>query len=133
MSVVQRGQGEQARFPWIQTPNVDRMATEGVWFRNAFVVNSRCAPSRASFLTGCYGQLNGVVHNHTEFPVNNVTYATELRKAGCVTGYFGKWHMGRQSGQRPGFDFSASFVGQGKWRGRSRKHHRPCCGTERGL
>jgi N-acetylglucosamine-6-sulfatase len=55
MSVVQGAQGEQARFPWIQTPNMDRMAAEGVYFRNAFVVNSLCAPSRASFLTGCYG------------------------------------------------------------------------------
>ncbi|MCH5376887.1 MAG: sulfatase-like hydrolase/transferase, partial [Planctomycetes bacterium] len=48
MSVVQRAQGEQARFPWIQTPNMDRLAAEGVCFRNAFVVNSLCAPSRAS-------------------------------------------------------------------------------------
>jgi arylsulfatase A-like enzyme len=115
MSSVQRAQGEQARFPWIRTPNMDRLAAEGVCFRNAFVVNSLCAPSRASLLTGCYGYLNGVVNNHTEFPVGNVTYATELRKAGYVTGYVGKWHMGRQSGQRPGFDFSASFVGQGRY------------------
>jgi len=115
MSCVQKEQGERARFPWLQTPNMDRIAAEGVRFRNAFVVNSLCAPSRASFLTGCYGHRNGIVNNHTEFPAGNVTHATLLRAAGYATGYIGKWHMGRQSGQRPGFDYSASFVGQGKY------------------
>lgn len=115
MSVVQKEQGEKARFPWLKTPNLDRIAGEGVRFRNAFVVNSLCAPSRATFLTGCYGQINGVRNNRTPFPVDNVTHATLLRKAGYTTGYIGKWHMGQQRGQRPGFDFSASFIGQGKY------------------
>lgn len=115
MSCVQREQGEQARFPWFQTPNMDRLAAEGIRFRNAFVVNSLCAPSRATFLTGCYGHRNGIVNNHTDFPAANVTHATVLRSAGYTTGYIGKWHMGGQSGQRPGFDYSASFVGQGKY------------------
>lgn len=113
MGVVQREQGERARFPWLRTPSMDRVAAEGVRFRNAFVVNSLCAPSRACFLTSQYSHLNGVANNHTPFPVDSVTHATELRKAGYKTGYFGKWHMGGQTGQRPGFDFSASFVGQG--------------------
>ena len=115
MSVVQKEQGEKARFPWLKTPNMDRLAGEGVRFRNAFVVNSLCAPSRASFLTGCYGHVNGVRNNQTPFPVDNVTHASLLRQAGYVTGYVGKWHMDRQSGQRPGFDYSASFVGQGQY------------------
>ncbi|MBM3860841.1 MAG: sulfatase [Verrucomicrobia bacterium] len=115
MSCVQKEQGERARFPWFQTPNMDRLAAEGVRFRNAFVVNSLCAPSRASFLTGCYGHRNGIVNNHTPFPENNVTHATLLRAAGYATGYVGKWHMGSQSGKRPGFDYSASFTGQGKY------------------
>ena len=115
MSVVQKEQGEKGRWPWIQTPNMDRLAREGARFRNAFVVNSLCAPSRATFLTGCYGYVNGVVNNHTPFPENSVTYATQLRQAGYTTGYVGKWHMGNQSGQRPGFDFSASFIGQGRY------------------
>src|SRR6266566_1579259 len=63
MGVVQREQGERARFPWFQTPNMDRMAAEGVRFRNAFVVNSLCSPSRASFLTGQYSHTNGVIDN----------------------------------------------------------------------
>ncbi|HEY3900497.1 MAG TPA: sulfatase-like hydrolase/transferase [Chthoniobacter sp.] len=113
--VVQQEQGEKGRWPWIQTPNIDRLAREGARFRNAFVVNSLCSPSRASLLTGCYGYLNGVVNNHTAFPVDNITYATQLRAAGYYTGFIGKWHMGNQSGQRPGFDYSASFVGQGHY------------------
>ncbi len=115
MSVVQKEQGEKGRFPWLKTPNMDRLAAEGVRFRNAFVVNALCAPSRASVLTGCYGHVNGVVNNHTPFPAANTTCTTLLRGAGYTTGYVGKWHMGSQSGQRPGFDFSASFVGQGKY------------------
>jgi len=115
MGVVQREQGERARFPWFQTPSMDRLAAEGVRFRNAFVTLSLCAPSRAAFLTGRYNHLNGVIDNGTPFPVDAVTHASQLRAAGYRTAYFGKWHMGRQSGKRPGFDYSASFVGQGRY------------------
>ncbi|MFN3924993.1 MAG: sulfatase-like hydrolase/transferase, partial [Pseudarthrobacter sp.] len=115
MSVVQREQGEKARFPWLKTPNLDRLASEGVRFRNAFVVNALCAPSRATFLTGKYGHVNGVANNHTPFPTDNVTHASLMRTAGYRTGYVGKWHHGSQRGQRPGFDYSASFIGQGKY------------------
>ncbi len=115
LGVVQREQGEKGRFPWFLTPNMDRLAAEGVRFRNAFVTSSLCSPSRACFLTGQYNHLNGVANNRTPFPTNSVTYASLLRAAGYRTGYIGKWHMGSQSGQRPGFDFSASFVGQGHY------------------
>lgn len=115
LGVVQREQGDRARFPWLQTPHMDRLAAEGLRFRNAFVTLSLCAPSRAAFLTGRYNHVNGIANNHTDFPTQSQTYATVLRQAGYVTGYVGKWHMGSQSGQRPGFDFSASFVGQGKY------------------
>ena len=115
MGVVQREQGERDRFPWFQTPNIDRLAAEGVRFRNAFVTLALCAPSRAAFLTGRYNHLNGVINNHTPFPVDSVTHASQLRAAGYTTAYIGKWHMGQQRGQRPGFDYSASFVGQGRY------------------
>jgi arylsulfatase A-like enzyme len=115
MSVVQREQGARARFPWFQTPHMDRLAAEGIRFRNAFVVNSLCSPSRACFLTSRYSHLNGVANNHTPFPVDNVTHATLLHAAGYTTGYIGKWHMDGQRGQRPGFDYSASFIGQGRY------------------
>jgi len=115
MSVVQLEQGEQARFPWFMSPNMDRLAAGGVRFRNAFVTLSLCAPSRAAFLTGRYNHLNGITNNHTPFPETSVTHATLLRAAGYKTAYIGKWHMGEQRGQRPGFDYSASFVGQGSF------------------
>jgi len=115
MGVVQAEQGEKARFPWLKTRNMDRLAQEGVRFRNAFVVNSICSPSRASFLTGQYGHHNGVTDNVSHFPVENVTYASLLTEAGYATGYFGKWHMGEQSGKRPRFTTSASYIGQGQY------------------
>lgn len=115
MSVVQKEQGEKGRFPWLKTPNMDRLAAEGVRFRNAFVTLPLCAPSRASFLTGQYNHLNGVANNHTPFPENNVTHASILSDAGYETAYIGKWHHNGQRGKRPGFKYSASYIGQGKY------------------
>src|SRR5437762_12189097 len=107
MGVVQREQGERARFPWFQTPNMDRIAAEGVRFRNAFVTLSLCAPSRAAFLTGRYNHLTGIFDNHTPFPETSVTHATLLGAAGYKTAYIGKWHMAGQRGKRSGLDYSA--------------------------
>jgi len=115
MGVVQKEMGEKGRYPWFQTPNMDRLAAGGVRFRNAFVTLSLCSPSRAAFLTGQYNHLNGVANNVTPFPENSVTYASLLREAGYKTAYVGKWHFGSQKGRRPGFDYSASFLGQGKY------------------
>ncbi|MGB1129006.1 MAG: sulfatase family protein, partial [Haloferula sp.] len=113
MSVVQREQGKRARFPWLKTPHMDRLASEGVRFRNAFVTLSLCSPSRAAFLTGTYNHTNGIITNSAPLPDEAVTHASLLREAGYRTAYIGKWHMGKQRGQRPGFDYSASFIGQG--------------------
>ena len=115
MGVVQKEQGERARFPWFESPAMDRLAAEGVRFRNAFVTLSLCSPSRAAFLTGRYNHVNGIINNDTPLPDDAETHATLLRAAGYRTAYFGKWHMGEQRGQRPGFDHSASFVGQGTY------------------
>ena len=113
MGVVQREQGERGRYPWFETPALDRLAAGGVRFRNAFITHSICSPGRAGFLTGQYTHVNGIMDNDTPFPADAVTHATLLRDAGYRTAYFGKWHMGNQQGPRPGFDHSASFVGQG--------------------
>lgn len=115
LGVVQKEQGDAARFPWFDTPNLDRLAAEGARFRNAFVTLSLCSPSRAAFLTGRYNHANGIVDNKTPLPTDAVTYASLLREAGYTTGYVGKWHMDGQKGQRPGFDWSASFIGQGRY------------------
>jgi arylsulfatase A-like enzyme len=115
VGAVQREHGERARFPWFTSPNMDRLAAEGVRFRNAFVTLSLCAPSRAAFLTGRYNHLNGITDNGTPFPADAVTHATVLRAAGYRTAYIGKWHMGNQRGQRPGFDYSASFIAHGRY------------------
>jgi arylsulfatase A-like enzyme len=115
LAVTQREQGDRARFPWLRSPNLDRLAAEGARFRNAFVVNSLCAPSRACYLTGRYSHLNGIANNRTPFPADAATHASLLRAAGYATGYVGKWHMGSQRGPRPGFDYSASFIGQGRY------------------
>jgi arylsulfatase A-like enzyme len=116
MSVVQKEQNDKGRFPWFSTPNMDRLAAEGVRFRNAFVVNSLCSPSRACFLSGKYSHANGVYNNHTPLGDKLATHASLLRAAGYSTGYVGKWHMGTQPA-RPGFDWYASFIGQGVYFG----------------
>jgi arylsulfatase A-like enzyme len=103
-----------ARFPWFETPNLDRLAQGGLRFRNAFVTSSICSPSRAVFLTGRYNHANGIVNNHTPMPAEMPTFATILQKHGYRTGYIGKWHMGHQR-KRPGFDHVFSFVGQGSY------------------
>ncbi len=113
MGAVQREQGENARYPWFETPNMDRLAADGVRMRNAFITHSICSPGRAGFLTGQYTHINGIMGNNTPFPETSVTHATLLRDAGYRTAYFGKWHMGNQKGSRPGFQHSASFINQG--------------------
>lgn len=114
LGVVQREQGERARFPWLETPRLDEFANESVRFRESFVVNSLCSPGRACVLTGRYNHLNGVIGNRQPLPTDIATVATQLQAAGYTTAYCGKWHMDGQR-ERPGFDFVASFVGQGRY------------------
>ncbi len=113
LKVSQKYLSGTARFPWVETPNLDQMAAEGAYFINAFVTTSLCSPSRASMLTGQYAHNHGKWDNSYEF--NRNSFASELQKAGYQTAYFGKWHMGNQTGKRRGFDHSYSFVGQGEY------------------
>ena len=115
LSCVQHELGTAGRYPWFQTPNLDRIAAEGIRFRNAFVTESLCSPSRAAILTGEYNHLNGVVNNHTFFPMTNVTYSALMRDAGYETAFFGKFHHDKQPGPRPGFELNYTFIGQGQY------------------
>ncbi len=80
--------------PIIKTPNLDRIANEGVLFENSFVTTSLCSPSRASFLTGQYAHTHGVLNNTTPWDnEKNVTFLEKLHTAGYETAFIGKWHM----------------------------------------
>ena len=102
--------------PWVKTPEMDKMAKEGVYFKNAMVTTSLCSPSRASILTGLYMHNHGVVDNNVPTPDGTIFFPQYLLQAGFNTGYFGKWHMGGHSdAPRPGFDRWVSFRGQGHY------------------
>ena len=99
--------------PTIHTPNVDRMAAEGVKLTQFYVASPVCSPSRAALLTGCYPKRVGM-HEHVIFPAyahglhpDETTIADVLSGAGYATGCFGKWHLGHRPGLLPtsqGFD-----------------------------
>ena len=100
--------------PFLETPNMDRLAHDGVHFENVFVTTSLCSPSRASILTGLYTHTHTVADNYNPLP-DNLTYFPEyLQEAGYETAFIGKWHMGGEIGHpRPGFDHWINFKGQG--------------------
>ncbi|MEC8330431.1 MAG: sulfatase-like hydrolase/transferase, partial [Verrucomicrobiota bacterium] len=97
--------GFTGKLPWLETPNMDRMASGGAHFRNAYVTTSLCSPSRATILTGLYAHQHKIVDNQAPNP-GGLTYFPEyLQKAGYATAFFGKWHMGDHSDDpQPGFD-----------------------------
>jgi len=95
-----------------KTPNLDRIANDGMRFANCFVTNSLCAPSRAAILTGKYGHINGVIDNgaHQRFDGSQQTFPKLLQKAGYKTGLVGKWHL---ISDPTGFDYWNILPGQG--------------------
>ena len=102
--------------PWLKTPNMDRMASEGVYLKNAFVTTSLSSPSRASILTGLYSHTHKVVDNSAPLPEGLTFFPEYLQKVGYKTGFFGKWHMGNDSGDpQPGFNHWEAFRGQGDY------------------
>ena len=108
--------GFTGKVPFLETPQMDRMAKEGVHFSNAFVTTALCSPSRASILTGQYTHRHGVVDNQSLVPEGTTFFPEELQNSGYQTGFVGKWHMGEHNDNpRNGFDYWASFRGQGHY------------------
>lgn len=87
--------------PVIRTPQIDRLAAEGVQFTEAYTSYPICCPFRASMLTGKYAQGHGMVQNHFPLRGDQTFLAELLRDAGYRTGYIGKWHL--EGGPKPGF------------------------------
>ena len=102
--------------PFLETPHLDSLASNGVHLKNAFVTTSLCSPSRASILTGLYTHKHRVIDNNRLVPEGTLFFPQYLQKAGYKTGFIGKWHMGgAHDDPRPGFDHWISFRGQGNY------------------
>jgi arylsulfatase A-like enzyme len=102
--------------PYLKTPNIDRLAREGLSFSNVFHATPLCSPNRASILTGEYASKHGIYGNvdRTRLSFSLRTMTRHLHAAGYQTGHVGKWHMGDDPSPRPGYDFWAAFPGQGR-------------------
>jgi len=96
----------------IETPNLDRIANEGVLFSRSYVTNSICSPSRAVLLTGKFSHENGQRNNGQLFDGSQETFPKLLQAAGYETAMIGKWHLGSDP---TGFDFWNILPGQGDY------------------
>ncbi len=96
----------------ISTPNIDRLAHEGMRFTTALGVNSLCAPSRAALITGKHSHLNGMLKNYDRFDGDQQTFPKLLQDAGYETAIIGKWHLGVEPS---GFDYYKVMRGQGSY------------------
>ena len=95
-----------------RTPNLDRIAREGMLFRNCFCTNSICGPSRAVILTGKHSHLNGFKRNGDRFDGGQQTFPRLLQQAGYQTAIVGKWHL---ESDPTGFDYWNILIGQGPY------------------
>jgi len=94
------------------TPNIDRLAAEGMIFHKCYVTNSICAPCRAVIQTGKHSHINGVLDNRRRFDATQQTFPKLLQKAGYQTAIVGKWHL---KATPTGFDYSEVLPGQGNY------------------
>lgn len=101
---------------FIETPNLDTLARNGVYLKNAFVTTALCSPSRASILTGLYAHQHRVVDNNNPVPDDLIFFPQYLQQAGYETAMIGKWHMGGEKDDpQRGFNHWVSFKGQGTY------------------
>ena len=105
----------------LKTPNIDKLATNGIRFTDAHVTASVCGPSRAGLMIGRYQQRIGFECNPSDdtmgIDLNEVTIANAMKKAGYVTAAFGKWHLGANEPYKPnnrGFDYFWGFLSGGR-------------------
>ncbi|KAJ5989046.1 hypothetical protein N7481_004256 [Penicillium waksmanii] len=98
------------------TPNLDRLATEGMKFNHCYVTNSICTPSRAAILTGTHNHVNGVMTLDSKINKHIPNVAKHLRTGGYQTAMVGKWHLGEGKDHEPtGFDHWEVVPGQGEY------------------
>jgi arylsulfatase A-like enzyme len=95
---------------FISTPNIDRIAKEGVLFTRSFVSNSICGPVRATLLTGQFSHKNGMKDNRTRFDSSKITMPKLMQQGGYQTAIVGKWHL---QSYPTGFDYWKILPGQG--------------------
>ncbi|MEM6366546.1 MAG: sulfatase, partial [Planctomycetota bacterium] len=96
----------------ITTPNMDRIAREGMRFDRCYVTNALCGPSRAVIQTGKYSHLNGFIRNGNQFNPDQQTFPKLLQSAGYQTAVIGKWHLGTTP---QGYDYYDVLKGQGPY------------------
>ncbi len=123
------GDAHFAGHPYVKTPNLDRLAAEGTWFRQFYVAATVCSPSRSAFMTSHFPARH-LIHGHISDSAENrarsmpdwldpevTTLPDLLKSAGYATGHFGKWHLGTSSGSPApaeyGFDRSRIVTGSG--------------------
>ena len=94
------------------TPNIDKLASEGMLFSNAHVTNAICGPSRAVFLTGKFSHKNGFKDNQSHFDASQDLFVKQLKTNGYQTAWIGKWHL---EAEPQGFDFWQVLIGQGHY------------------
>ena len=118
---------------YYETPNIDRMAAQGVRFTHGYSCGPNCQPTRAALMSGQYGPRTGIytvgsierfawrtrplrpVDNVTSLPLQTITLAQAMKAAGYATGLFGKWHLGQKGALHPGkrgFDDAIVSAGQ---------------------
>ena len=92
--------------PDVKTPNIDKLASQGIRFDNVFLTASSCSPSRNSIITGRYPHNTGACELHTEPPLDMISFPEVLKQNGYYTAQSGKFHMGKYAER--GFDLTSN-------------------------